>query len=183
MDFVPAKKSSGSQSTRQVVNSNRTTVSDATKTRISTTVSTSGAKITSSKTSSRTKTHQKTFYRAMPDKPSNQSKDDGLGVVTTLDTGTAQKENTPPTQQNIAQKKTYQVPKSPFINQAKVAKRPLSKNVYQKKIEPTVDTTESPITIISKPEKDSKAGLIIGIILTIILGAAAGTIAFLLLPK
>ena len=42
---------------------------------------------------------------------------------------------------------------------------------------------KAPEKIIAKPEKDSKAGLIIAIILTIILGAAAGTVAFLLLPK
>ena len=78
---------------------------------------------------------------------------------------------------------TYGVPKNPFINQAKVAKRPLSKNDYQKKIEATKEGSSGPVAIISKPEKNSKAGLIVAIILTIILGAAAGTVAFLLLPK
>ena len=34
-------------------------------------------------------------------------------------------------------KKTYAVPKSPFINQEKVVKRPLSKNVYTKTAEPS----------------------------------------------
>ena len=77
----------------------------------------------------------------------------------------------------------YQIPKNPFINQASVVKRPLSKNVYQKKIEPTKEVSDKPVAIISKPEKDSKAGVVVGIILTIILGAAAGTVAFLLLPK
>ena len=42
---------------------------------------------------------------------------------------------------------------------------------------------KSPERIISKPDRDSKAGMIIAVILTIILGAAAGTVAFLLLPK
>ena len=42
---------------------------------------------------------------------------------------------------------------------------------------------KSPERIISKPDKDSKAGMIIAVVLTIILGAAAGTVAFLLLPK
>lgn len=78
---------------------------------------------------------------------------------------------------------TYAVPKTPFINQGSVAKRPLSKNVYQKKVQPTKEGNQGPVAIISKPEKDSKAGVVVGIILTIILGAAAGTIAFLLLPK
>ena len=80
-------------------------------------------------------------------------------------------------------KTKMQIPKSPFINQAKVPKRPLSKNVYEKKIEPSKELATGPVTIISKPEKDAKAGRIVAIILAIILGAAAGTVAFLLLPK
>lgn len=75
------------------------------------------------------------------------------------------------------------IPKSPFINQNKVVKRPLSKNVYERTIKPTEEVQSGPVTIISKPEKDTKVSLIVTIILTIILGAAAGTIAFLLLPK
>ena len=73
-----------------------------------------------------------------------------------------------------------------------VNKRPLSKNVYTK--ESTVLSKETkelkevkapsgPVTIINKPEKDSKVGLVVTILITIILGAAAGTVAFLLLPK
>ena len=69
-----------------------------------------------------------------------------------------------------------------------VNKRPLSKNVYQKKATTEVSSKEvkessEPVTIINKPEKDSKVGLIVTILITIILGAAAGTVAFLLLPK
>ncbi len=75
------------------------------------------------------------------------------------------------------------IPKSPFINQNKVVKRPLSKNVYERTIKPTEEKPSGPVTIISKPEKDTKVSLIVTVILTIILGAAAGTIAFLLLPK
>ena len=80
---------------------------------------------------------------------------------------------------------TYQPPKNPFINQGKVAKRPLSKNVYAKKpvVAPAKEAPKGPVTIISKPEKQAHVGMIITIILTIILGAAAGTVAFLLLPK
>ena len=78
---------------------------------------------------------------------------------------------------------TYQVPKTPFINQGKVEKRPLSKNVYAKKIEVATEEPKGPVTIISKPESQAHVGLIVTIILTIILGAAAGTVAFLLLPK
>ncbi len=80
-------------------------------------------------------------------------------------------------------KKTYKTPKSPFINQEKVVKRPLSKNVYRKEIKAPKEEPKGPVTIIEKPEKDAKVGLIVAIILTIILGAAAGTIAFLLIPK
>lgn len=76
-------------------------------------------------------------------------------------------------------------PRTAFLNTAKIEKRPLSKNVYVKKptVVPREERVEKPVKIIAKPEKDSKAGLIIAIILTIILGAAAGTVAFLLLPK
>lgn len=79
----------------------------------------------------------------------------------------------------------FKVPRVRFVNTEKITKRPLSKNVYQKKIiipdEPEVPS--KPITIIDKPEKDSKMGMIAAIIITIILGAAAGTVAFLLLPS
>lgn len=74
--------------------------------------------------------------------------------------------------------------KTAFVNTNKVQKRPLSKSAYVKK--PVVVPEEKPtkpVKIIEKPERDSKAGLIIAIILTIIMGAAAGTVAFLLLPK
>ena len=73
--------------------------------------------------------------------------------------------------------------KTPFVNTEKVAKRPLSKNVYQKQVASPKEEASGPVTIINKPEKDSKVGLIVTIIITIILGAAAGTVAFLLLPK
>ena len=79
-------------------------------------------------------------------------------------------------------KKTYSVPKSPFINQEKVVKRPLSKNVYTKKAEPSKEE-HGPVTIIAKPEKENRIGIVVAVILIIILGAAAGTVAFLLLPK
>ncbi|MBR2840043.1 hypothetical protein IKE82_01795 [Candidatus Saccharibacteria bacterium] len=89
-------------------------------------------------------------------------------------------------------KKTYMMPRVPFINQDKVAKRPLSKNVYKKQLDALEKATSgvngatkasAPVTIISKPEKDSKVGVVVTIVLTIILGAVAGTVAFLLLPK
>ena len=79
----------------------------------------------------------------------------------------------------------FKVPKVRFVNTEKVVKRPLSKNVYHRKIaEPKeVEKPQKPVTIINKPEKDSKMGMIVAIIITIILGAAAGTVAFLLLPN
>ncbi|MBQ3353079.1 hypothetical protein IJG89_01895 [Candidatus Saccharibacteria bacterium] len=73
--------------------------------------------------------------------------------------------------------------KSPFINQDKVVKRPLSTSVHRKSVTPSKEEPKGPVTIIAKPEKDAHVSLIITIILTIILGAAAGTVAFLLLPN
>ena len=83
---------------------------------------------------------------------------------------------------------TFVPPKATFINQEKVVKRPLSKNTYQKRVEEKLKNSpkeepKGPVTIISKPEKDAKVGVVVTIIITIILGAAAGTVAFLLLPK
>lgn len=81
---------------------------------------------------------------------------------------------------------TYKAPKPTFINQNKVVKRPLSSsgNVYRKQSAKAVkEEPKGPVTIIAKPEKDKHIGIIVTIIITIILGAAAGTVAFLLLPK
>lgn len=77
------------------------------------------------------------------------------------------------------------IPERPFVNIDKVEKRPLSRNVYQprKVVVAPKEEPQGPVTIIEKPEKDSRIGLIVTIIITIILGAAAGTVAFLLLPK
>ena len=73
--------------------------------------------------------------------------------------------------------------KPAFVNTEKVAKRPLSNSVGKPKTVVPEEAPSGPVTIIDKPASDSKVGLIITIILTIILGAAAGTVAFLLLPK
>ena len=78
---------------------------------------------------------------------------------------------------------SFKTPQTHFVNTEKVVKRPLSKNVYQKKIVEPKEEPQAPVTIIHKPEKDSKMSLVVTIIITIILGAAAGTVAFLLLPK
>lgn len=85
--------------------------------------------------------------------------------------------------QSKTQGKTFNIPRTPFINQEKVIKRPLSKNVYAKRVVVPKEEPKGPITIITKPEKDAHVSLIVAVILTIILGAAAGTVAFLLLPK
>lgn len=87
------------------------------------------------------------------------------------------------TEKKAEDKAKMKIPKSPFINQAKVAKRPLSKNIYERTVKPTEEKPVGPVKIISQPEKDGKAGRVVAIILAIILGAAAGTVAFLLLPK
>ncbi|MBQ2659456.1 hypothetical protein IJF85_00555 [Candidatus Saccharibacteria bacterium] len=79
--------------------------------------------------------------------------------------------------------KTLNIPQARFVNTEKVTKRPLSKNVYQKKVVVPEEKPHGPVTIIQKPEKDSRIGMVVTILITIILGAAAGTVAFLLLPK
>lgn len=80
-------------------------------------------------------------------------------------------------------KKIERRPTTPFVNTDRVEKRPLSRNVYQKQVVVPKEEPSGPVTIIQKPEKDSRVGLIVAIIITIILGATAGTVAFLLLPK
>ena len=74
--------------------------------------------------------------------------------------------------------------KPKFINTHLIEKRPLSKTDYRNRV-PVAnveESTASPITIIDKPEKDSRLGFIITVIITILLGAAVGTVAFLLIP-
>lgn len=79
--------------------------------------------------------------------------------------------------------KTFTPPAPAFINTEKIEKRPLSKNFYPRPSVKAEEPSTAPIAIITPPEKDSRSGLIIAIILTIILGAAAGTVAFLLFPR
>ena len=71
---------------------------------------------------------------------------------------------------------------TPFINR-NVEKRPLSKTVYPKNQPDTYEEPSTPVTIINKPEKDANVSLVVAVLLTIILGAAVGTVAFLLLPR
>lgn len=91
-------------------------------------------------------------------------------------------------EEKIAQdrKKTeMRIPQVNFINQEKVVKRPLSKNVYAPKTEEKKELPEEkkePVMIVEN-EKKSKGGTIIAIIVAIVLGAAAGTAVFFLLPK
>lgn len=129
-----------------------------------------------------------TMYRAMPEQ---KVAEEELGVITSVDLVENPVENSSVEMvarssvldKKVVDRKDYQIPKSPFISQVEVKKRPLSKNVYQKEIKATEETDKGPVTIITKPEKDSKAGVVVAIIIAIILGAATGTVAFLLLPK
>ena len=74
--------------------------------------------------------------------------------------------------------------KPKFINTHLIEKRPLSKTNYRDRTPVAVEeSATSPVTIIDKPEKDSRLGFIVTILLTIILGAAVGVVAFLLIPK
>lgn len=92
-------------------------------------------------------------------------------------------ENSEKPEKKADDKTKMKIPKSPFINQGKIEKRPLSKNIYERTIKSTEEKPTGPVKIISQPEKDSKVGRVVAIILAIILGAVAGTVAFLLLPK
>lgn len=73
--------------------------------------------------------------------------------------------------------------KSPFINTNLVEKRPLSKTNYRDRTPVAPEEETGPVTIIDNKDKGGRLGLILTIILTIILGAAVGTIAFLLIPR
>lgn len=73
--------------------------------------------------------------------------------------------------------------KSPFINTNLIEKRPLSKTNYRDRAPIVKEEESGPITIIDNEGKNSRFGLILTIVLTIILGAAVGTIAFLLVPR
>lgn len=89
--------------------------------------------------------------------------------------------------ENIEKRAEMKIPQVQFINQEKVIKRPLSKNVYAKvaekeEVKPEKNAEKEPVMIVEN-EKKSKGGTIIAIIIAIILGAAAGTVVFFLLPK
>lgn len=106
------------------------------------------------------------------------------GALKSTTKSTNKQSQKPASKATAAAKQTYKPPKSPFINQNKVVKRPLSGNVYKKQVVAAVkEEPKGPVTIIAKPEKEKHIGIVVTIILTIILGAAAGTVAFLLLPK
>lgn len=120
-----------------------------------------------------------------------------------------------------ARQTKMQIPKARFINQNKVAKRPLSKTAYAEPGYGTVSGTRTGVSaaggmvrggatiaggatggkaggakmakkienaggalkVKKNAPKGGAAGMICAIILTVILGAAVGTVAFLLLPK
>lgn len=83
------------------------------------------------------------------------------------------------------QRAKMKIPQAHFINQNKVAKRPLSKNAYTARAEETTKPVakDEPVQVVKSEKKGGTLGMIIAIIVTIILGAAAGTVAFLLLPR
>ncbi len=74
--------------------------------------------------------------------------------------------------------------KYPFINTHLIEKRPLSKTDYRGRT-PVVKEEENkgPITIIDNQDNNGRFGTLILIALTIFVGAAIGTIAFLLIPR
>ncbi len=169
MDFVPTKKASGEVSTAP--KSSRPAVRNEVKL---------PPRMTVKKATTR------------PMQPAVRAKDEAeLGVIENLGVVESKTETTPAKKVDLKTEekpkkeasKSFQVPRNPFINQNKVEKRPLSKNVYPKKIVVPKEEPKGPVTIITKPEKDAHVSLIVAVILTIILGAAAGTVAFLLLPK
>lgn len=99
------------------------------------------------------------------------------------------------TELKVTKSESFSIPKKPatpptpsqvhFIK-TNVAKRPLSPNIYPKSDpapQPSAEKPQEPVAIISQPKKESRLGFIITIILVIILGAAAGTIAFFLIPR
>ena len=115
--------------------------------------------------------------------PLQIAKSQKVGLKQRKASTSAPSKTTTTTQNAKTSTQAFTVPKSPFINQGKIAKRPLSKNVYQKAVPEHTTEPTGTVTIISKPDKDAHIGIVIAIILTIVLGAAAGTVAFLLLPK
>ena len=99
------------------------------------------------------------------------------------------------TELKVTKSEAFTIPKKPatpptpsqvhFIK-TNVAKRPLSPNAYPKAEHPeplAEEKPKEPVAIINQPKKESRVGFIITIILVIILGAVAGTIAFFLIPR
>ena len=88
---------------------------------------------------------------------------------------------------NAAQQARMQIPRTQFINQNKVAKRPLSKTVYESGTslgtKAPAATTNTPVKVAKSKKKGGTIGMIFAIILTIVLGVVVGTVAFLLLPR
>ncbi|MBR2543557.1 hypothetical protein IKF03_03100 [Candidatus Saccharibacteria bacterium] len=122
--------------------------------------------------------------RPVARKPIKRAEEPMLGVIEEIGEIAVEETTSTATKAKKPADKVFKMPKPNFINQDKVVKRPLSKNVYRKKVSvPPKEEPKGPVTIITKPEKQAHVSLIITIILTIILGAAAGTVAFLLLPK
>ena len=127
-------------------------------------------------------------FFAVDNNPKSQAEDFDFGIIEDYDPKAekkAEKEEKKSTEKpaKAPTGATLNVPKTRFVNTDKIEKRPLSKNVYKKNVTPLKEEKTGPVTIIAKQDKGSHIGVIITIILTIVLGAAAGTVAFLLLPK
>ena len=84
---------------------------------------------------------------------------------------------------SVKSKNEAKIPQVNFINQEKVVKRPLSKNIYMKEIEEIEEKSKAPEVIISEEGKKSKMGVFVAVIVAILLGIAAGTAVFFILPK
>lgn len=165
MDFIPSR----SKTTSTAKITAKTTV------RTVTFVQNPSQPIPSSTLSSRP---SKSLHQSPTQKPAPAP----LGVIEDYHSPTPPQPSSPNPPRSAVTSKTFVPPKNPFINTERITKRPLSKNVYKKIVVPKPEPSD-PITIIEPPHKDSQVGLIVTIILTIILGATAGTIAFLLLPR
>ena len=83
-----------------------------------------------------------------------------------------------------ANRAKMQIPQAHFINQNKVTKRPLSKTMYAGRTEAAAPAkADEPVKVVKNKKKGGTVGMVLAIIGTIFLGAAAGTVAFLLLPR
>ena len=129
----------------------------------------------------------------IPQRPKTAAPQPQAETVVQIKTQPTQQVIVKETELKVTKSESFSIPQKPvappvqpqahFIK-TNVAKRPLSPNVYSKPIPETPKEEKSgPVAIINQPKKESHIGFIITVILVIILGAAAGTVAFFLLPR